>query len=108
MTNSEIRNLELELIKKEENNITGYDSYSKIREIGTEEIRYYNSDLGRIEIYKLTDNKGNSEEFIATKITDINKKRRNFYGQKVVPAKIFSEDQSKELMSISDEVNNKY
>lgn len=103
-----IRNLELDLIKKEENTITGYDNYSKIRELGTEEITYYDSNLGRIEVYKFSDKKGNSEEFIATNRTDINKRRKDFYGQKVVPAKIFSQEKTNRLMKIADDVQNKY
>jgi len=103
-----IRNLELDLIKKEENKITGYDSYSKIRELGTEEIKYYNSELGRVEIYAFFDNYGNSKEIIATNKTNIDKERRDFYKQRVVIMKAFSKEKANRLLKITDEVNNGY
>jgi len=92
-----IRNLELDLVGKEENKITGYDSYSKIRGIGTEEIRHYDSEIGRIETHTFFDNYGNSKEIIANNETNINKERRDFYKQRVVPMKAFSEEQAENL-----------
>ena len=93
-----IRNLELELIGKEENSLLGSNNDSgEIRMVGKEEIKHYDSGIGKFETYKLLDYNGNSEEFIATKGIDINKKRRDFYGQKVVPAKVFSEEQVNKL-----------
>ncbi|HKL24242.1 MAG TPA: hypothetical protein VJ912_02825 [Candidatus Nanoarchaeia archaeon] len=107
MTNSEIRNLELDLIKKEENILFSSDNpRAQIREIGTEEVRYYDSYLGKIETYKFFDNSnGDSKEVIATNDTNINKERRDFYKQRVVPIRAFSKEKANKLLKIADELS---
>ena len=59
--NDKIRNLGLVLRDKMKFTVTESESPYSI--LGTQEVRYYDSELGKVNLYKLMDKRENSEEF---------------------------------------------
>ncbi len=95
---TKIKNLELTLIEERE-----FSAMSDKMVLGKIKEKVYNSELGLIEIQELYDNKGNTKKYVLTKKGDWEKIReiqRNFYGEKMITAIIFSE---KELEKFFEE-----